>query len=184
MHRVDDGDLQRRVLGGDVDRLHPDQIGEPLLQAGLDRLLLRGGEHVAVGREDELRGAAAEGRSVDAFARRGEQDLLDHVADVRQRIGLRGVAGGVEAVGKGEFMCAAQIAVTRVCVTSGKQRRAGGSADRLAALHHQRLAVGGDARRADDPLRGDAGRHGRRNAGAAGDDPRRRAAGTRHAVRA
>ena len=61
-HRVHHGDLQGGLLGGHGDRLHADQVGQPLLQPGLDGLLLRRGQHVAVGREDQLRRAAAEGR--------------------------------------------------------------------------------------------------------------------------
>ena len=65
---IDDGDGEGRVDCGDIDRLDADDVREPLLEARLDGLLLRGGEHIAVGREDELSGAAAEGWAVDAFA--------------------------------------------------------------------------------------------------------------------
>ena len=35
---------------------------------------------------------------VDVFARHGEQDLFDHVADLRERVCVRRVPGGVECV--------------------------------------------------------------------------------------
>src|SRR5215213_8962484 len=58
------------------------QLAQPLLQRALNQELGRGGELVAVGREDELHQAAPEIRAVHALAGRGEEHLLDHVADV------------------------------------------------------------------------------------------------------
>ena len=114
----------------DLHRLHLDQVGEPLLQRRVDQLLLRRRQRVAVGREDELRGAAAEGRAVDALAGRHQQHLLDQVADMpspgRQwRCGPSGRMPNGKATSISRLTCAK----TRVCMTM-RQRAACRSARR------------------------------------------------------
>src|SRR5581483_6563230 len=93
---------QRLVLAVHFDRLDLDEVPQPLLQrAGHERLrrrvdrLVRGGERHA-------QQAAAEVRPVDPFARRCEQHLLDHVADVAvgRRVRLAAAPGHVEGEGE------------------------------------------------------------------------------------
>ena len=89
---------------------------------------LRGrGELGAVRREDELQQAAAEVGPLHALARRGEQHLLDQVADVRVVVGLRGAAAAVELVGKAQVHRRPQLPITR-----GLRRRPAAAACRSA----------------------------------------------------
>ena len=112
-------DAQRRVHARGLDRPHVDHVAEPALEAGLDGHLDRGGKLRAVRREDHLQQAAAEVRTVHALAGVGEEELLDHVADViarrrwwrlRPRLSIWN--------GKSMYMLAAHSAVTRVWVTT------------------------------------------------------------------
>ena len=101
------------VSASTCDRFDIDQIAEPLLQRALNEELRGRGQLVAVGREDELHQAAAEVGPVDPLARRGEQHLLDQVADVRVVVGLGRAAARVEVKWKIEL---AHSPLTRVCV--------------------------------------------------------------------
>src|SRR5262249_8904470 len=103
----------------DLDVGHLDEVAEPLLDACLHAQAERGGEGVAVGREDELERPRAEGGAVDALARRGEQELLDQVADVRLGVDLRGPAASVESVREVDLHDVPQVALTRGCTTIG-----------------------------------------------------------------
>ena len=117
------------VLGFDLHRLDDDQIAEPLLQRALNEELRGRGQRVAVGRKHELHQAAAEVGPVDPLARRGEQHLLDQVADVLVVVGFRRAAARYrnEMDSRRWLM----IRITLVCVENDIQRRAGRRADRL-----------------------------------------------------
>jgi hypothetical protein len=85
--------------------LHLDQVAQPALQAGLHGELQRGGQLGAVGGEDQLQQPAAKIGPVDALARVGEQELLDHVADVVDPgSGPGGAPAAVEVNGKSMFI--------------------------------------------------------------------------------
>src|SRR5262245_54780980 len=95
---VGDGDEELAVLVLDADGIDGDEVPQPLVQRGLRQVLQGGGELAAVGGEDRLQHAGAEVRPVDPLPRRGEQDLLDEVADVGLLVGERGAPLGVEPV--------------------------------------------------------------------------------------
>jgi len=88
-----------------------DAVAQPLLERALDGELDGGRQHVAVGREDLLQEAAAEGRPVDPLARRGEQHLLDQVAHVLFGVGLRRPPPAVDVVGEVDLH---QVPLTRI----------------------------------------------------------------------
>ena len=88
-HDILHGDMQRRLLAFDVHSFDLDELAQALLQRALDHKLGGGGELSTVGREDELLQTGAKSRPVDAFARRGEEQLLDHLADMLILAGWR-----------------------------------------------------------------------------------------------
>src|SRR5262249_19389169 len=115
---ADDGD--GRIDRGDLERLEIDQVAEVPLQRGLGRELQRRCQLGAVGREHHLQQAAAEVGAVDALAGRGEEQLLDHVADVIVISRRRRPAPPLEVKRKNDVDPGGPdpyIAVTRVCVT-------------------------------------------------------------------
>src|SRR5262249_27136282 len=92
---------QGRVDAVDLNGLDMDQAAQRLLQGSLDQELRGSCELLAVGREHQLREPGAEGRPVHALARRGEQHLLNQVADVIVGAGrLCGAAAAIEAIGE------------------------------------------------------------------------------------
>ena len=144
--RVDDGDLQGRLLGGDVDRLHADQVGQPLLER-------RPGWPAAAPRRARRcwarrPAARCRCRRSGRFTRSpGEVNRICSIMSRMcvSRIGLRGVPGRVERVGEGEVHRASRRA-DPVCVTTGSSGVPVGAQIACAAHDHQRLPVGGDAR--------------------------------------
>ena len=93
--------------------------------------------------------AAAEVRPHHALARRGEQHLLDQVADVVVGVGGRGAAAAVDVVGEVDTVSTrAHVASTRVCATTGIIGVPVGDAGRRAGQHRDRRAAGEHARRA------------------------------------
>src|SRR5262245_7134620 len=91
-------DAKRRVFALDLDRLDFDQVAEPLLQRALHEESHGGGELIAIWREDQLHQPTAEVRAVDALAGRGEENLLDQIADVRVAVGRRRAPASVEMI--------------------------------------------------------------------------------------
>ena len=83
-----------------LDRLDRDQVAELLLQRALDEVLGRGDELGPARLEDEREQAAAEVGPHHALARRGEEHLLDQVAQVVVGARARGPAAAVDVVGE------------------------------------------------------------------------------------
>ena len=114
--------LQRRVDGLDRDGVHRDQVRKVLLQRALHEELRRGRERAAVRLEDKGQQAGAEVGAHHALAGRGEQHLLDEVADVIGRAGGCGAAAAVEMVGmiqRRHGIGSRQVASTRICAITG-----------------------------------------------------------------
>ena len=111
--------------------------------------------------------AGAEVGPHHALAGRGEQHLLDQVADVVGVAGRRGAAAAVEVVGEVERRHARplQVASTRVCATTGSIGVPVGAQTDWPIMRRDRRAAGEHARGAHDELAGDARR--RRRAGRA-----------------
>ena len=80
----------------------------------------------AVGRKDQLEQPAAERRPVDALARRGEEHLLDHVPDVRVRVGRGRPAAAFDVVGISDLLHGSHS------YRRGSVRRSGSAACRWA----------------------------------------------------
>src|SRR5215213_10147742 len=80
---VGDLDQEVRVLGLRLDSIDLDHVAEPTLERRHDGELEGGGEFLAPGCEDELEDTAAEVGPVEALAGIGEEELLDHVANMR-----------------------------------------------------------------------------------------------------
>ena len=105
---------------------------------------------LAVWRKNQAKQAAAKIGTIHSFARRGEKDLLDQIADVRVVIDFSRPAARVEVI----WEINVHVAMTRVCVTITFNGVTGRRADRNARLRQHRLSAGQDARRSHDPLRG------------------------------
>ena len=78
----DDFDDEPVVLGLKIEGDELDQMAEPLLEGRFGSDARGFGQQIAVGPEDSAMDAATETRAIDAFTRRGEEDLLEQVADV------------------------------------------------------------------------------------------------------
>jgi hypothetical protein len=73
-----------------------DHIRQPLLQTRLNSELQRGRQFGAIRRKNQLQNPAAKIGPVDPFASIGEEELLDHVADVILIAGLGGAPAVIE----------------------------------------------------------------------------------------
>ncbi len=167
-----DGHLQRRVLAGDVDTVHLDDVAEPLLQRALHEELRGRREFVTARLEDQPHNPAAERRPVDALSRRGEQHLLDQVAHPLLVGRLRSAPPRVDRVGVVQVH--GQASLGAHLRDQHGQRRPGGGAYGGAVPQQGRHPVHQHAQRADDPRRGDARAGRRRHERAASHQPRRR----------
>src|SRR5262249_20156333 len=110
---VADLEPERGVEILDLDLGHLDQVAEPLLEACLHAEAQRGRERVAVRGEHQLERARAEGGAIHAFTRRGEEQLLDEVADVRLDVRFRSSPASVESEGEIDLHRVPQVAMTR-----------------------------------------------------------------------
>src|SRR5262249_23490351 len=95
-HDVIDHDLQRGVLGGDLKGLNIDHIAQIALKRSLQRELHRRRPLRTIGREHELHHPTSEVGSVDTLSGHGEEQLLDHLADMALVIDVRCAAARVE----------------------------------------------------------------------------------------
>ena len=114
-NHVLDGDSEDLVATVDLHRLDLNQVAQPLLQRALDQKLGGSGQLVAVGCEQQLLQAGAKARSIDPLSGRGEQHLLDQVADV-----VIGVRPGrpPAAVQVKRIVDVHHMPLTRTCVTT------------------------------------------------------------------
>src|SRR5262249_50663312 len=101
----------------DLDRLDRDQAAELLLERALDEVLRRGDQLGAARLEDKPEQAASEVGAHDALSGRGEEHLLDQVAQVVIGAGRRGSPAPVDVVR--EVDVARHVASTRTCAETG-----------------------------------------------------------------
>ena len=153
-NEIADGDAQNGIFVRHIDRIDLDQIAEVLLERALHEVLGGGGEFVAVRRKNQTKQAAPEVRTVDPFARRGEEHLLDQVADVRV-VSRPRPSGRARRSDMGNRCSCGHDARLR---GEDEQALSGRDADGLAGLRDDRHAARKDTRRADDPLCADAWR--------------------------
>jgi hypothetical protein len=109
------------ILCRNLKRLEIDHVSQVALERGLGCELQGGRQFRTVGGEDNLQQSAPEVGPVRPLSGRGEQELLDHVADVIVIAGTRRSATPVELKWKIDVHRILSLerytAVTRVCVT-------------------------------------------------------------------
>ncbi len=93
---VDQENLQLLVDGVDFELLHRDYIAEPLLYCTLNQQLRSCGENFAIGTKHHLKHAATEVGQIHPLARIGEEELVDHVADMVVGIGPRRASAAIK----------------------------------------------------------------------------------------
>jgi hypothetical protein len=99
-NEIADGDTQNGIFVRHIHRIDLDQVAEVLLERSLDEVLGGGGELIAVRRKDQPEQPAPKIGAIHPFAWRGEEHLLDQVANVRIVVDLSRPAARVEVIWK------------------------------------------------------------------------------------
>ena len=100
--RVDDGDGELALAASRADAAHPRRVPEPRLERALGRSPAPPPRAPRVAREHELAEPAAEVGPVHPLARRGEEHLLDQLADLRLAIDEPRAPAVVRRAGEGD----------------------------------------------------------------------------------